>query len=57
MNVITTQGATLRKTMIRAAGLSLALIALFTVPTAHAQKPSTAATCRYGAACASRRTT
>ena len=44
MNVITTQGATLRKTMIRAAGLSLALIALFTVPTAHAQKPSSAAT-------------
>lgn len=44
MNVITTQGATLRKTMVRAAGLSLALIALFAVPAAQAQKASAAAT-------------
>lgn len=44
MNATIPPGTTMRKAMIRVAGFSLAVVALFAVPAAHAQKASTAAT-------------
>lgn len=44
MNAITASRATMRNSMVRAAGYSLALIALFASAFAHAQTPSAAAT-------------
>ncbi len=44
MNVSIDWKEGMRKSMLRAAGVSLALIALFAIPVAHAQKPAAAAT-------------